>query len=77
MVNAYRAEMNRNEADPARLGITIDMIMRQDKNLRESKGYGIAQMAEHTAILLGYTTLSRVSEYGRSRASPSIISQNK
>ena len=63
MVNAYRAEMSRDEADPARLAITIDMIMQQDKNLRESQGYGIAQMAVHTAQLLGYTTLSRVSEY--------------
>ena len=62
-MNAYRAEMNRDEADPARLAITIDMIMQQDKNLRESQGYGIAQMAVHTAQLLGYTTLSRVSEY--------------
>ena len=63
MVNAYRAEINKDEADPARLALTIDMIMRQDKNLREIKGYGIAQMAVHTAMLLGYTTLSRVSEY--------------
>ena len=63
-MSAYRAEMNRDEADPARFAITIDMIMRQDKNLRESQGYGIAQMAVHTtAQLLGYITLSRVSEY--------------
>ena len=45
MVNAYRAEMNRDVADPARLAITIDMIMQQDRNLRESPGYGVAQMA--------------------------------
>ena len=38
MVNAYRAEMNRDKADPARLAITIEKIMRQDKDLREIQG---------------------------------------
>jgi hypothetical protein len=63
MVNAYRAEVNKEDRDPERLAITIDMIMGQDRNLRGKQGYGIVQMAVHTAQLLGYTTLSRVSEY--------------
>jgi hypothetical protein len=63
MVNAYRAEVNKEDKDPERLAITIDMIMGQDRNLRGKPGYGIVQLAVHTAQLLGYTTLSRVSEY--------------
>ena len=63
MVNTYRAEMNKELDDSERLPISIDMIIGQDKILRREPGYGIAQMAVHTAQLLGYTTLSRVSEY--------------
>ena len=65
MVNAYRAELNRNEGDPSRLAITVDMIVGSDTQTRKQLGekYGLAQLAVHTAQLLGYTTLSRVSEY--------------
>lgn len=63
MVNTYRAEMNKDEKDPQRLPISIDMIIGYDKHLRCSKDYGLAQLAVHTAQLLGYSTLSRVSEY--------------
>ncbi len=41
MVNAYRAEVNKEERDPERLVITIDMIMGQYRNLRGKQGYGI------------------------------------
>lgn len=63
MVNTYRAEMNKDVQDPQRLPISIDMIIGQDRKLRCSKDYGLAQLAVHTAQLLAYSTLSRVSEY--------------
>lgn len=34
MVNTYRAEMNKDLKDPARLLLPIDMIMGHDKHLR-------------------------------------------
>lgn len=37
MVNAYRAEMNRHEEDPACLAITIDMNIRQINISAEAK----------------------------------------
>jgi hypothetical protein len=57
MVNAYSAEVNKEDRDPERLAITIDMIMGQDRNLRGKQGYGIVQMAVHTAQLLGFTII--------------------
>jgi hypothetical protein len=69
---AYLAEVNKEDRDPERLAITIDMIMGQYRNLRGKQGYGIAQMAVHTAQLLGYTTLSRVSESWRGGAPTSF-----
>ena len=63
MVHAYRAEMNKDVKDPERLQISIDMIIRHDAYLRRSTDYGLVQLAVHTAQLLGYSTLSRVSEY--------------
>ena len=58
MVNAYRAELNRDK--PSRLAITVDMIVGSDIQTRKQLGekYGLAQLAVHTAQLLGYTTLS-------------------
>jgi hypothetical protein len=41
------------------------MIMGYDAQIRKQLGkkYGLAQLAAHTAQVIGYTTLSRVSEY--------------
>jgi hypothetical protein len=63
MVNAYRAELNRDK--PSRLAITVDMIVGSDIQTKKQLGekYGLVQLAVHTAQLSGYTTLSRVSEY--------------
>jgi hypothetical protein len=57
MVNAYRAELNRDEGDPSRLAITVDMIVGSDIQTRKQLGekYGLAQLAVHTAQLSGYT----------------------
>ena len=65
MINVFRAEMNGDERDPERLAITIDMILGYDKYTRDLLGakYGLVQMAVYTAQVLGYTTLSRISEY--------------
>lgn len=63
MVHTYRAEMNKDVKDPERLQISIDMIIGHDAYLRRSADYGLVQLAVHTAQLLGYSTLSRVSEY--------------
>lgn len=65
MVNAYRVESNSDARDSERLAITIDTIVGFDAHTREQLGskYGLAQLAVHTAQILGYTTLSRVSEY--------------
>ena len=52
MVNAYRAELNRDEGDPSRLSITVDMIMGYNAQTRKQLGkkYGLAQLAVHTAL---------------------------
>jgi hypothetical protein len=65
MVNAYRAELNRDEGDSSRLAITIDMKLGYDAQTKRQLGekYGLAQLAVHIAQVMGYTTLSRVSEY--------------
>ena len=63
ILKPYRAELNRDEGDPSRLAITVDMIMGYDAQTKKQLGkkYGLAQL--HTAQVMGYTTLSRVSEY--------------
>lgn len=63
MVNAYRAEVNIDERDSERLAVSVDMIVGNDKYLQHKSNYGIAQRAVYVAQILGYTTLSRVSEY--------------
>jgi hypothetical protein len=64
MLNAYRMTLNRDVKDNERLYISIGMIQDSDAYLRQSlPTYGVVQMAVHAAQLLGYTTLSRVSEY--------------
>jgi hypothetical protein len=52
MLNAYRAELNRDEGDPSRLSITVDMIMGYNAQTRKQLGkkYGLAQLAVHTAL---------------------------
>ena len=58
--------MNTDEEDPSRLAITVDMIMGYNAQTKKQlgKNYGLAQLAVHTAQIMGYTTtLSRVSEY--------------
>jgi hypothetical protein len=44
MLNAYRAELNRDEGDPSRLAITVDMIMGYDAQTEKQLGkkYGLA-----------------------------------
>ena len=64
MVNAYRMTLNQDVKDKERLCISIGMIQDYNAHLRQSlPKYGVVQMAVHAAQLLGYTTLSRVSEY--------------
>jgi hypothetical protein len=64
MVNAYRMTLNQDLKDKERLCISIGMIQDYNAHLRQSlPKYGVVQMAVHAAQLLGYTTLSRVSEY--------------
>jgi hypothetical protein len=56
--------LNRDVKDNERLYISIGMIQDYDAYLRQSPPtYGVVPMAVHAAQLLGYTTLSRVSEY--------------
>jgi hypothetical protein len=64
MLNAYRMTLNRAVKDKERLPISIGIIQDFDAYLRQSlPTYGVVQMTVHAAQLLGYTTLSRVSEY--------------
>ena len=58
MVNAYRAELNRDEGDPSRLAITVDMIMGYDAQTKKRLGktYGLAQLAVHIVQVMGYPT---------------------
>jgi hypothetical protein len=64
MLNAYRVMANRDDQDSTRLPISNGMIQEYNGHLRQIlPHYGIVQLAVYTAQLLGYTTLSRVSEY--------------
>ena len=64
MMLSYRMTMNRDEHDSKRMSVSIGMIQDYDAYLRSSlPHYGVVQMASYVAQLLGYTTLSRVSEY--------------
>ena len=65
ILNAFRAKMNSDVRDAERLAVTIDMTMGYNAYTRSHLGvkYGLAQLAVHTVQVLGYTTLSRVSEY--------------
>ena len=63
MVRAYRAEVNKDERDSERLAISVDMIVGNDRYLQHKLNYDIARRAVYVAKILGYTTLSRVSEY--------------
>ena len=64
MLNAYRMIVNRDVKDTERLHTSIGMIQDCDAYMRLClPQYGVVQMvAVHAAQLLGYTTLSRVSE---------------
>ena len=64
MLNAHWVIMNRDVKGTERLPIFIGMIQDYDAYMRLCPPqYAVAQMDVHAVQLLGYTTLSRVSEH--------------